>query len=86
MSPNFQRISILCTGRSPILAKKEVFLQKLEKNLRVILMCSYFSESIDKSSNQTFSSKIIFNLGWVESYPVLEANIWMGKIGNFPIS
>jgi hypothetical protein len=67
-------------------SQKRGIFKKLETILRVILMCSYFSESIDKSSNQTFSSKIIFNLGWVESYPVLEANIWMGKIGNFPIS
>jgi hypothetical protein len=51
--------------------------------LQVILRCSYFSESIDKSANQPFSSKKNFNPPF---YPVLEANIGMGKIETFPIS
>jgi hypothetical protein len=42
-------------------SQKRGILKKFEIMLQVILKCSYFSDSIDKSSNQTFSPKIIFN-------------------------
>jgi hypothetical protein len=41
----------------------------------------YFSKNIDESSNQTFSSNIIFTGGVLSA--VLEADTGMSKIGTF---
>jgi hypothetical protein len=64
----------MCRPVSNFSQKRGIF-EKLEIMLQIILTCFHFSESINKISNQIFSSKV----------SVLEANLGSGKIGSFPI-
>jgi hypothetical protein len=59
--------------------KRDIF-KKSKIMLQVNLRCSYFSKSIDKTSNQTFLAKKFLP---TLLYPVLEANIGMSKFGTF---
>jgi hypothetical protein len=62
--PNPKTI-FMCRPVANFSQKRGIF-KKIEIMWQVILRCSYFSENIDKSSYQTFSTHTI--------YPVLEAN------------
>jgi hypothetical protein len=57
-----QPVSVLYVPASTSnFSQKRGIFKKFEIMLQVSLRCSYFSESIDKSSNQRSSSEIIFN-------------------------